>query len=113
MNFITSHSSHHRNRANGILSKPVNSVETAGSLAMAHTSLFSTNLYDVFTSSNPFIVDYSMYANIYGDAPQSGFFDSFFNAVSVIEAGAGASASCGAASSGGSCGGGCSGGFIC
>ena len=71
----------------GLLSpKPVESVETAGSLASNHFySLFETNnAYDMFTTSNPFAVDYSMYAD-YGDSDSyGGFLASFSNAVSVI-----------------------------
>lgn len=112
MNNISSKSS--QNRANQINThKPVESVETAGSLAMAAQSLFSTNVYDMFSSSNPFAVDYSQYANVGAEtSSQGGFLSNFSNAVSTLGSAGSASASCGA-SSGGSCGGGSSSSFVC
>lgn len=118
MNNITSKASQERAASQIMNSKPVESVETAGSLAMANgKSLFSTNVYDVFSSSNPFAVDYTQYANTGSETPaSSGFLSNFSSAVSVLGganfAGASASsASCGG-STGGSCGGGSSS-FVC
>lgn len=94
-------------------SKPSESIETAGSLAMSQKSLFSTNVYDMFTSSNPFSVDYSQYAESDDTvAYNSGFLSSFSNAVSTLSSGdfsgTGTSSACGSysagASSGASCG---------
>lgn len=116
MNNISSKSSQ-QNRANQINAhKPVESVETAGSLAMAGKSLFSTNVYDVFSSSNPFAVDYSQYANVCGETTsQGGFLSNFSTAVSTLGgadcSGASMSAGC-SSSSGGSCGGSSSS-FVC
>lgn len=102
--------------------KPAESVETAGSLASSQPqSLFKTNVYDVFSSSNPFSVDYTQYASS-GEtvAFGGGFLSSFSSAVSTLTS-AGSSftggtatasagtASCGGGFSGGSCG--SSGGF--
>ena len=43
-------------------SKPVESVETAGSLAYINPfNYFATNSYDTFDSSNPFIFDIGTY----------------------------------------------------
>lgn len=101
--------------------KPTESVETAGSLASNQfQSLFKTNVYDVFSPSNPFSVDYSQYAST-GDtvAYTGGFLGSFSSAVSTLTATssftgssattASSTASCGGGFSGGSCG--SSGGF--
>lgn len=115
MNNITSQGSQDRTAKQIAAHKPIESVETAGSLAMATKSLFSTNVYDVFSSSNPFAVDYSQYANVGGEtSSESGFLSNFSSAVSVL---GGSSASGGAtASSCGASSGGCSGGsssFIC
>lgn len=115
MNNISSKSS--QPRANQINThKPVESVETAGSLAMAGKSIFSTNVYDVFTSSNPFAVDYSQYSTGYTESSSSsGFLSNFSSAVSTL----GSSDCSGSASVSSGCGGGassCSGGsssFIC
>ena len=102
--------------------KPSESIETAGSLASSQPqSLFKTNVYDVFSSSNPFSVDYTQYASS-GEtvAFGGGFLSSFSSAVSTLTS-AGSSftggtatasagtASCGGGFSGGSCG--SSGGF--
>lgn len=94
-------------------SKPVETVETAGSLALMpmgqKAEYLAMNSYDSFTSSNPFTVDYSNYAD-YGDSSiDGGFLSSFSSAISTIgfngAAGA-ATASCGGGSfSSGSCGG--------
>lgn len=116
MNNITSQGSQDR-AANQIAAhKPVESVETAGSLAMLTKSLFSTNAYDVFSSSNPFAVDYSQYANVGGEtSTESGFLSNFSSAVSVL-GGTSASGATATASSCGASSGGCSGSsssFIC
>lgn len=115
MNNITSQGLQDRTANQIAAHKPIESVETAGSLAIATKSLFSTNVYDVFSSSNPFAVDYSQYANVGGEtSSESGFLSNFSSAVSVL---GGASAAGGAtASSCGASSGGCSGGsssFIC
>lgn len=110
MNNIASKSS--EARTNNIMSsRPADSVETAGSLAMNQFhSLFETRVYDVFSTSNPFAVDYSQYADS-GEsvAYTGGFLSSFSNAVSTLsssgsfsDGGSFSGASCGF--SGGSCG---------
>ena len=114
MNNISAKSS--ETMANNIRStKPAESVETAGSLASNELhSLFNTNVYDVFTSSNPFSVDYSQYSSS-GEtvAYTGGFLSSFSTAVSTLTSSgssftgtaAAAGASCaGGGFSGGSCG---------
>ena len=59
MNGILAKSS--EERTNNIRStKPAESIETAGSLAMNQFhSLFETNTYDEFSTNNPFSVDYT------------------------------------------------------
>ena len=110
MNNIASKSS--EARTNNIRSsKPAESIETAGSLAMNQFhSLFETKVYDVFSTSNPFAVDYSQYTDS-GEtvAYTGGFLSSFSNAVSTLtssgsfsDSGSFSGASCGF--SGGSCG---------
>lgn len=98
--------------------KPAESVETAGSLASNQLqSLFKTNVYDVFSSSNPFSVDYTQYASS-GEtvAFGGGFLSSFSSAVSTLTSagssftGGTATASTGASAGAASCGGGFSGG---
>ena len=96
-------------RMNNIRStKPTNSVETSGSLAMNQpTSLFATKVYDVFSSSTPFAVDYSQYSDC-GDtvASTSGFLAGFSSAYSTLSASTGSdSASCSGGSDGGFSGG--------
>lgn len=75
-----------KNKLHGVISpKNPEAVETAGSLAMnTYQSLFAVNNYDEFSSSNPFIVDYSMYSDCGDCVADSGFLSSFSNAVSVI-----------------------------
>lgn len=110
MNSILAKSS--ENRANEIRStKPSESVETAGSLAMnTFHSLFEDNLYDSFTTDNPFSVDYSMYSDCGESVAYGGFLSSFSNAVSTISSEGGFSSA--SFSGGGDCGGcSCSGGF--
>ena len=113
MNNIASKSS--EARTNNIRSsKPSESIETAGSLAMFQQhSLFETRVYDVFSTSNPFAVDYTQYSNS-GEtvAYTGGFLSSFSNAVSTLASNTGFStgtssvsaASCGGGFSGASCG---------
>ena len=87
MNSILAKSS--ENQLQGILSpKQSESVETAGSLAMgSNTSLFATNVYDMFTSSNPFSIDYSQYSESTDTvAYAGGFLSSFSSAVSTLSA---------------------------
>ena len=119
MNNIASNTS--EARTNNIRSsKPAESIETAGSLAMNQFhSLFETNIYDVFSSSNPFAVDYSQYSNS-GEtvAYTGGFLSSFSNAVSVLSSSTGvsdggsySSSSCSGGFSGASCGASLGGGF--
>src|SRR5574344_568867 len=90
MNGINSKTTHSTATHN---SKHVQSVETAGSLAMNTQNPFagvlSTPLMDVFSSSNPFIVDYAQYANcnyVPSDcaAAASGFLGGFESAVSTL-----------------------------
>lgn len=114
MNGIASKSS--EAKTNNIRStRPAESVETAGSLAMnKFHSLFATNVYDMFTTDNPFAVDYSQYAES-GEtvAYAGGFLSNFSNAVSTLSSttssfnstDCGASFSSGTSASTGSCGG--------
>ena len=102
-------------RTNNIRStKPAESIETAGSLAMNQFhSLFETNSYDEFSTNNPFSVDYSQYSDSGETVAYSGFLSSFSNAVStlsttaVFSSGGTSAASCGGFSGGGSAGGSC------
>lgn len=89
MNGILSKSSDNNNQMRGVLApKSPDNVETAGSLAMNNfQSLFSVNIYDMFTTDNPFSVDYSMYSDCGETVAYSGFLNSFSNAVSVISSG--------------------------
>lgn len=93
----------------------VQSVETAGSLAMnmnhnPFMGMLSTPLMDVFTSSTPFIVDYAQYAYTTSDmAMSSGFLSNFSSAVSTISSGCGSFSDGGTVSSGASSGGDCGG----
>ncbi len=111
MNNIESKAS--ETRTNGLLSnKSAESVETAGSLAMNKPhSLFETKVYDVFSSSNPFSVDYSQYSNSSDTVAYSGgFLASFSNAVSTLSTSSFSSgtSSAGTCSGGGFSGGSCS-----
>ena len=113
MNNIASKSS--ETRTNNIRStKPSESVETAGSLAMYQQhSLFETRVYDMFSTSNPFAVDYTLYSDS-GEtvAYTGGFLSSFSNAVSTLtssgsfsdSSSSASTASCGGGFSGASCG---------
>ena len=92
--------------------KPVETVETAGSLALMpmgqKSDYLAMNSYDTFTTSSPVSVDYASYANCTdGSSTAGGFLSNFSSAVATISAGGCAvSAGC---STGGSCG--SSGGF--
>ena len=105
MNDILANSS--QTRTNNIRSaRPSESVETAGSLAMNQFhSLFETKVYDMFSSSNPFTVDYTQYADC-GDsvAYNGGFLGGFSSAVSTLSSEGGFSSSDGGSFSGGDCG---------
>ena len=113
MNNIASKSS--ETRTNNIRStKPSESVEAAGSLAMYQQhSLFETRVYDMFSTSNPFAVDYTQYSDS-GEtvAYTGGFLSSFSNAVSTLtssgsfsdSSSSASTASCGGGFSGASCG---------
>ncbi len=85
MNDISAKSS--QARTNNIRStKPSESIETAGSLALNHNnSLFETKVYDMFSTSNPFFIDYTQYADC-GDtvAYNGGFLSDFSSAVSTL-----------------------------
>lgn len=85
MNSINAKSSNHLN--NGINQRPVESVETAGSLAFnTSKSLISIPQYDSFTSSNPFAqtVNYSNYSGETTTGESSGFMASFSNAAGSV-----------------------------
>lgn len=104
------------NKLQGILcSKSKESVETAGSLAFGlFHSLFDAECYDEFLSSNPFVVDYSLYSDCGDCVAYSGFLSSFANAFSTLGSFDGNStfSSAGGGDFGGSCSScGCSGGF--
>lgn len=96
------------NLNNPVSSKPVESVETAGSLAYVNPfSYFSVNTYDTFDSTNPFAgnIDFASYAEGGETVACSSFMSGFANAVATVGtdcSGAGASAGF----SGGDCGGG-------
>ncbi len=66
--------------------RPSETVETAGSLAMLfENGLLTMGQYDEFISSNPFAVDYGMYANFESaDVAYSGFLGDFASAVSTL-----------------------------
>ena len=105
-----SDSSKHNTRANETAQKPIETIETAGSLAMLfQDGLLTVGQYDEFITNNPFAVDFSLYSNFIGDdSGESGFLSNFSNAVATIQSGAsstgfstaGFSSGC----SGGSCG---------
>lgn len=93
-------------RASKGLLSPAESVETAGSLAMNQFhSLFEANVYDMFTTDNPFAVDYSLYSDCGESVAYSGFLSSFSNAVSTLTS-AGDCSFSGDCGFSGSCGGG-------
>lgn len=64
--------------------RPSEAIETSGSLAMLYNQgLLTIGQYDEFISSNPFMVDYSAYAD--GESiVYSGFLNDFANAVSIL-----------------------------
>jgi hypothetical protein len=108
MNGILSNQNSSDNKLHGVLCpKSSESVETAGSLAMgAGFSLFAVDCYDEFSSSNPFIVDYSQYSDCGDCVAYSGFLSDFSNAMSTIgsaggECSASFSGDCGGCSCGG------------
>ncbi len=122
MNGINSKSSARANKTSKTNS-PVKSIETAGSLAMHNNNpfagLFSTPLYDMFSSSNPFAVDYTQYGTGEGSYVaynSGGFWGGFYSAFASTSGDCGGFA--GGFSDGGGCGavsscssGGCGGGF--
>ena len=88
--------------------RPVETVETAGSLAMLfENGLMTMGQYDEFISSNPFAVDYSQYASFEGgEVAYGGFLEGFSNALSTLgDMGSGFSAGFSGGDCGGSCGG--------
>lgn len=101
----------YQNRANDVRNtRPAETAETAGTLAMhEYHSLFETDVYDTFTTANPFAVDYSMYSDSGESVAYSGFLSSFSNAVSTISSESGFSSA--SFTGGGDCGGYSSGGF--
>lgn len=108
MNGISNKSSNRASQTESV--KPVKTVETAGSLAMNSAfDYFSVNVYDSFSSSNPFAVNYAQYTDSAEGSTVAcgGFLSDFSNAVSTLcasSSGSAATASCGSSS------GGCSGG---
>ncbi len=74
------------NQLLGVLApKSKDPVETAGSLAMnVFHSLFEVNTYDEFSSSNPFMVDYSLYSDCGDEIAYGGFLSAFSNALSTL-----------------------------
>lgn len=81
--------SKHQTRSNETTNRPIQTVETAGSLAMLYNDgLLTIGQYDEFISSNPFAVDYSLYSN-YSDSSMAydgGFLSDFSNAVATLGA---------------------------
>ena len=105
-------SSKQNTRANETSNKPTEMVETAGSLAMLYNDgLLTVGQYDEFIATNPFMVDYSMYANFSDDIASSdgGFLSNFSNAVATL--GSEATGGGGFTSFSGSCTGSSCGGF--
>ena len=94
--------------------KPVETVETVGSLALRpmgqKSDYLAMNSYDTFTTSHPVSVDYASYADC-GDSSASagGFLSSFSSAVATIGFSGGAVSTGCCAGGGASCG--SSGGF--
>ena len=104
------------NNNNPINAKPVESVETAGSLANANPfNYFSVNTYDTFDSSNPFAgnINFANYSSAGGETvASSSFMSGFANAVATIGTGSSSAPTVAGSSGGGFSGGGCSsGGF--
>ena len=105
-----SQNTHTQNTRASEVKKPSEAVETAGSLAyLFENGLMTMGQYDEYISSNPFAVDYGMWANYEGpDIAQGGFLSDFASAVSTLgDMGGGFSAGF----SSGDCGGGSCGGF--
>lgn len=116
-NIFARTSSQNRNQANSVKSRPAETAETAGSLAMnSQKSYLAMNSYDLFTPSSPYSlnIDFSNYANVNNSGNHSmsssngGFWNSFANAIAVVGtdctggfAGGGASVSSGASCGGG------------
>ncbi len=118
MNGINSKSS--ASRTSKTNKSNIRSIETAGSLAMNNRNpfagIFSTPVYDMFSSSNPFAVDYSQYSE--GDSSfiacnDGGFWGGFYSAFSSVSDFGGCSnggftgGDCGGCASSCSSGGGC------
>ena len=82
---LSQRSNHERTRV-AETKKPSEVIETAGSLAMLYRQgLLTMGQYDEFISSNPFMVDYSMYAYSEGsDIAYGGFLGDFANAISTL-----------------------------
>ncbi len=92
------------------IKRPSEAVETAGSLAyLFENGLMTMGQYDEYISSNPFAIDYSMWADCgTTDVAMGGFLSDFAAAVSAMsDMGGGFSAGF----SSGDCGGGSCGGF--
>lgn len=110
MNSINAKASNNLNT--GINQKPVESVETAGSLAFnTQKSWLAAPIYDSFTSSNPFTPDYSTYSGSESGSVTSastGFLASFSSAVSTISSGSFSSGTSAGFSGGGCSAGSCS-----
>lgn len=64
--------------------KPGQSIETAGSLAMWQQSAINAAMYDSFSSSNPFTVDYAAFGISADTVACSSFLNSFSNALSTL-----------------------------
>lgn len=73
------------NKSNNVKNNP---VENAGVLAMGLSeakSLLTIGEYDTYISSNPSVIDYSMYSNCdFTDSEDSGFMGEFAAAVAVL-----------------------------
>ncbi len=110
-NIFARTSSQQQNRTTNVKSRPSQTAETAGSLALkAEKSYIAMNSYDTFTPNSPYSlnIDFSNYANYnYGNSDNGGFLSSFANAVAVIGtdcggfAGASAGTSCASSCSSG------------
>lgn len=100
---LTQHAKSERIAKHSEVKRPSEAAETAGSLAMLfHNGLMTIGQYDEFISSNPFMVDYSAYANC-DNAVYSNFLSDFSNAVSTLGDGGGCGFSDSGFSGGGSC----------
>lgn len=97
-------------------SKPVQTVETAGSLAMnkSYFNPFAIDTYDSFSTNNPFAVNYADYAAAGGETVACA--TGFWGDIAMLSNMSGAGCVSAGASSCGSAGGGCSaggGGVFC